>query len=196
MKDCERSYRALYEMAATVNSGGALDSVLSSLVESAAKALEVKGCSLMLLSPDHATLEYAAAHGLSARYGETGPVSADRSISEALEGKAVTILDATQDERIQYREQARQEGIASVLSVPMKLKGKMIGVVRIYTGEQRQFTEDDIYFVEALANLSAIALENAKLCESCQLDSEALRQELLEWRKAMGVWPPRLAYRR
>jgi len=89
-----------------------------------------------------------------------GAVSADKSISEALEGKSVAVLDATEDERIQYREEVKREGIASILSVPIMLRGQIIGVIRVCTGEPRQFTENDIYFVSAVANLGAIALEN------------------------------------
>ncbi len=119
-------------------------------------------------------------------YVRKGPISADKSISEALEGKAVAILDATKDDRIQYREQAKKEGIASILSVPMMLREENIGVIRVYTAEPFHFTMDDIYFVGAVANLGAIALENAKLYESVQKDYETFRQDVLEWRAALG----------
>ncbi|MDI6763100.1 MAG: GAF domain-containing protein [Thermodesulfobacteriota bacterium] len=182
----ENYYSSLYELAATLNSSRAPDSILQSVVEGVAKAMGAKGCSLMLLSPDMKVLLHTAAYGLSDWYVRKGPVSADKSISEALEGKPVAILDATEDHRIQYREQAKKEGIASILSVPMMLREDIIGVIRVYTAERHQFTMDDMYFAGGVANLGAIALENARLYEAVQRDYETFRQDMLEWRAALG----------
>ena len=167
-------YHRLYEVAETVNSARTPDVVRRSLVESMAKALQSRACSIMLLSPDRKRLIHTIAYGLSDWYVRKGPVSADRSISEALDGKPVTVLDAARDERVQYREQAKREGIASILSVPMMLRGQIIGIVRVYSGEPRQYTEDDIYFASAVANLGAIALENAMVYDSLQKEFEPL----------------------
>ena len=187
MAKTERSYyQSLYAVAAAVNSAGSPKSVLHSIVESVAKALDAKGCSLMLLTPDRKILLHTADYGLSDWYVRKGPVSADKSISKALEGKPVAVLDATEDERVQYREQAKQEGIVSVLSAPMMLREEIIGVIRVYTAEPRHFTMDDMYFVGAVANLGAIALENARLYDAVHKDYEALRREMLEWRAALG----------
>ncbi len=179
-------YTSLYELAAVLNSAGASESILQSMAEGVAKAMGAKGCSLMLLSPDRKVLLHTVAYGLSDWYVRKGPVSADRSISEALEGKAVAVLEATKDERIQYREQAKKEGIASILSVPMMLREETIGVIRVYTAEPCHFTMDDMYFVGAVANLGAIALENARLYKAIQKDYETFREDMLEWRAALG----------
>ena len=179
-------YHSLYEVAATVNSADTPDMVILSIVENIAKALQTKGCSLMILTPDKKLLLHTAAYGLSNRYIRKGPVSADQSISEALEGKPCAVLNAVDDERIQYREQAKQEGIASILSVPMTLRDEIVGVIRVYTGAPRNFTEDDIYFVRTAANLGAIALENARLYDSIKKDYEELRRDIFEWRAALG----------
>jgi GAF domain-containing protein len=182
----EQYFTSLYELAANINSARAPESILRSVVEGVARAMGAKGCSLMLLSPDRKVLLHTAAYGLSDWYVRKGPVSADRSISEALEGKPVAILDATVDPRIQYQEQARKEGIVSILSVPMMLREDIIGVIRVYSGERRYFNLDDMYFAAAVANLGAIALENARLYEAVQKDYETFRLEMLEWRAALG----------
>ena len=179
-------YQSLYEVAAAVNSTRASEAILHYIVENVTKTVGAKGCSLMLLTPDRRLLLHTAAYGLSDWYVRKGPVSTDKSISEALEGKPVAVLDATEDERIQYREQAKKEGIASILSVPMMLREEIIGVIRVYTAEPRHFTMDDIYFVGAVANLGAIALENVRLYESVQKDYEVFRRDMLEWRAALG----------
>ena len=185
-KEVESYYQSLYEVAAAMNSAHAPEAVLQSIVERVTKAVGAKGCSLMLLTPDRKVLLHTVAYGLSDWYIKKGRVSVDKSISESLEGKPVAVLDASKDERIQYREQAKKEGIASILSVPMMLREETIGVIRVYTAEPRQFTMDDMYFVGAVANLGAIALENARLYEAVQKDYEEFRRDMLEWRAALG----------
>lgn len=186
-KKVKRSYYAsLYEVAATVNSTRNPESVLSSMVKIVTEALEAKGCSIMLLTPDKKRLLHTIAYGLSDWYVRKGPISADKSISETLEGRPVAISDVTADERVQYPEQKKKEGIASILSVPMMLRDEVIGVIRVYTAELRHFTRDDTYFVSAVANLGAIALENARLYDSIDKDYQTVKQELLEWRAAFG----------
>jgi len=176
MAKTERSYyQSLYEVAAAVNSARTPGSVLHAIVENVAEAMGAKGCSIILLTPDKKLLIHTAAYGLSDWYVRKGPLAADKSISEAMKGKLAAVLDAAKDERIQYRDQAIKEGIFSILSVPVKLREEIIGVIRVYTGERRHFTEDDSYFVAAVANLGAIALENARLYESCQRDYNALK---------------------
>jgi len=177
MEKIERNYYvSLYEVSAAVNSAGEPDAVLHCIVENVTRAVGAKGCSLMLLKTDRRLLIHAVAYGLSDQYIRKGLVSADESIPEALEGKPVAILDATEDERIQYREAARKEGIASMLCVPVRLRGEVVGVIRVYTGEPCHFTEDDIYFVSAVANLGAIALENAKRYHRLREGHEAFRR--------------------
>jgi len=183
----QRYYRSLYEIAAAVNSARTSDRVLSIIMETVAKALDAKGCSLMLLTPDRKALFHTAAYGLSDWYVQKGPVSADKSISEALEGKPVAIANATKDERVQYREQAKREGIASILSAPMLLREQIVGVIRVYTEERRRFTTGDIYFVQAVANLGAIALENARELEQISSEVVKLEEERRHFVRFLGV---------
>jgi len=181
MELSERNYyESLYEIAAALNSNLAPDSILRSIVQRVAQAMDAKGCSLMLLTGDKKQLLHMAAYGLSDWYVRKGPVSTDKSISEALEGKPIAVVDATEDERVQYRKQAQKEGIASILSVPVSLREEIVGVIRVYTKKPYRFTTDDIFFVRAVANLGAIALENARLYESAQKDYATFRQDILE----------------
>jgi GAF domain-containing protein len=186
MEKEERYYQSLYETAAAINSTRAPEAIFNYIVKNVALAITAKGCSLMLLTPDRKLLLHTAAYGLSDWYVRKGPVSADRSISEALEGKPVAVMDAGEDVRIQYREQARKEGIVSILSVPMMLREEIIGVVRVYTGKSYQFDAADMYFVGAVANLGAIALENVRLYEAVQTEFGVFREEMLQWRAELG----------
>ena len=120
----------------------------------------------MLFTPNKRLLLHSAACGLSEQYIIKGPVSVDKSISETLEGKPVVVFDAANDERIQYPDHAKKEGIASILSVPIIHDGNVLGIMRVYTNEPCHFTSDDIDFVTSIANLGSIVLENVKRYES------------------------------
>ncbi len=176
-----RHYRAIYEVAATINSSLDSQEVLLSIAESAARAMGAKASSLMLLSPNRQELHHRASYGLSEAYLHKGPLDVDHSMAEALNGRPVAVLDAGTDARVQYRREATQEGIVSMLSVPIRLRNEVIGVMRVYTGEPREFGPEEVEFVQAVANLGAIALENARRFEEIRSNYDALRQDLLEW---------------
>jgi GAF domain-containing protein len=107
-------------------------------------------------------------------------------MSESLTGMAVAVLDATTDERVQFRKQVKQEGIASILSVPVKLREEVIGVMRVYTSNPRRFTDADVNFASAAANFGAIALESARFYQTLQKDYDSFREEMLQWRADLG----------
>lgn len=161
-------FRALYQVAVTVNSSLEPGDVLKAIARSTAEALGAKACSIMLLSPDRRELRHGVDFGLSEWYVRKGPVSVDLSMAEALKGHSIAVVDAGHDPRVQYGLQNIQEGIASILSVPIKLRGEVVGVMRVYTAEPREFSTEDIEFVEAVANLGAIALENARRHDEVQ----------------------------
>lgn len=157
-----------------VNSSLDLNEVLASIAESTVKALDVKGCTIFLLDREQHTLRPRASYGLSPAYMHKGPVDADQSIIDSLSGEAVLVLDAQHDARIQYRAEAKTEGIASIFSLPMFVKDKVIGVLRIYTAEPREFIEVEQVFLAGLADMGGIGIENARMYQHLKGDYENL----------------------
>lgn len=165
---CDTLFQTLYRVARTVNSSLDIMQILQTVVASTAEALSAKACSLRLLGPNGKHLLFAAAHGLSASYRSKGRVLLEHSSVDqlALAGdSAVFIADATVDPRFQYPERARGEGIVSVLVVPLRVQDNPIGVMRVYTGQPRTFSDAELALVEAIASLSALAIENGRLYE-------------------------------
>jgi GAF domain-containing protein len=173
-------------VAGILSSAGIKAGVIQVWIFAVAKATGAKACSLMLLTPDEKVLLHTAAHGLSDWFVRKGPVLADKSISETLKGKAVAVLDATTDDRVEYQKQVKQEGIASILSIPVNLRGEVVGVMRVYTSEPCHFTGADISFATAAANFGAIALESAHFYEILQKDYKALRQDIRQRQAEVG----------
>jgi GAF domain-containing protein len=178
MADEVKHYQELFRLASVLNSARTPDEILHLIVTTTARSLGVKGCSLLLLLPDKTALIRIAAYGLSNWFIRMGPVVADRSMTESLNGKTVLIPDAAADERVEYRKQVRQEGIVSILSVPVKLREEVVGVMRVYTALPHLFTDDEITFAEAAANFGAIALEFRHFYDALQTDYDQLRQDL------------------
>ncbi|MEE8206271.1 MAG: hypothetical protein V3T82_04930, partial [Nitrospinaceae bacterium] len=94
-----------------------------------AEVMNVKGVALRLLEEKSRQFNLAAAWGLSEEYLDKGPVIADASIAEGMVGEIVHIPNVTSDARIQYPSQAAAEGIVSILSVPMVLMNKTVGIL-------------------------------------------------------------------
>jgi GAF domain-containing protein len=161
-------FHTLSRVARTVNSSLDVMAILESIVAITAEALAAKACSLRLLGPDGRHLMFGVAHGLSAGYRAKGPVLTDQSGVDdlALEsGETILVDDATADERFQYPEAAREEGIVTVLVAPLRAQGQPIGVLRVYMPQQHTFTADERELAEAIASLSALAIENGRLYE-------------------------------
>ena len=179
-----RYLQVLFDVAKRISSSLSTDEVLKAIVESTAHAVNVKGCSLLLLSPDRRELVRRATYGLSDWYVKKGPLSADKSLAEALRGKPVLALNAAEDKRVQYRWHKKKEGIASILAVPIILDNEVIGMMRLYTAEPRQFSRTEVSFVEGVASLGALSLQKARLHEvvsedlqQCNIDLSRLGSE-------------------
>ncbi len=155
--------------------------VLQHIVRLTAEATSVKGCALRLLNEKSRRLELSAAWGLSQNYLEKGPIDVDHSIAACMKGEIVHILDAENDPRIQYPAHAQAEGIVSMLSVPMVLMDRVVGVLRLYASEARRYTEAEIEFVRTLADLGTLALEHARLYSSLKADHESLIEDFQTW---------------
>jgi len=163
MKKFMRNYETLLKVTNAISHSKDSEEVALMTVESITSALGAKGCALFLMNRKTGLLRIAAAYGLSNKYINKGPLSANRSISKSLKDGPVAIYDVTDDPRIQYPEEAKREGIASILSVPIVSGGVIIGALRVYTSEQWEFTLDDVDFVQALAQITGMALRKSKL---------------------------------
>lgn len=169
-------FTALYEVAKVVNASLTPSQVMKEVVSCVAETMKVKACSLRLLGSRRKRLLMGAQQGLSDGYIRKGPILVAESglDKKALKGKTIWLKNAQTDKDFQYQEKAKAEGIKSVLVVPLLAEKKSIGVLRAYSDRIREFSQDEIKFLEAVANLSAIALENARLHQALRRDYELL----------------------
>jgi GAF domain-containing protein len=174
-----RETQLFFDLAVNLSGSLEVKDILRGMTADLAKALEVKGASIRLLDVNRETLELVASHGLSQKYLEKGPVLAQKSIAQALKTQKPTIiLNAATDRRVQYRTMNKEEGIVTILAVPIKTKETVIGVLRLYSKVLRHFTAEEIKLVTALAYLGGLAIQNASLYLLCQTDMKDLQAEL------------------
>lgn len=170
--------RLLYEISKPVIAAVGAENVLRAIVESITVGTGAKGCSLLLLSPEGDKLYHRVSYGISEEYVNKGLIEVDEAVREVLSGRAVFIRDAAHDPRVQYPEAARKEGIASILSIPMRSYGGIRGIMRIYTSEVRDFTAEEIDFLDSIAELSGLVLEKEEEHDRVAQEAERTREEL------------------
>ncbi len=182
-------YNTLYQVTRTITSTLDLNEVLRLIAENTAKTMDMKACSIRLIDEDKKTLRIVSAYGLSEDYIKKGPVEIDKSPldAEVIKGNIVKIKDAASDPRFQYPEEAKKEGIKSVLCVPLQLKDRIIGVMRVYTEKPHNFTKGEIEFLNALASSAAIAIENARLYDLLRRDYSKLYNDFMQWYDSWSI---------
>ncbi|GBC63600.1 GAF domain-containing protein [Desulfonema ishimotonii] len=152
--------------------------ILHILTADISESFGMKGANIHLLNKDTGTLDLVATYGLSEEFLNKGPVEKDRSVVRALEGETVVIRDARSDERVQYPEAMKKEGIISMLCMSVHSGEEVIGVMRLCSDTERDFPEDMVILVEALAHQGGIAIQNASMYLSLQEDKKNLEQDI------------------
>ncbi len=165
---------ALYELGQVVNATLDVEQILGTIARYGAQLMGMKACSIRLLEQDGKYLRIGAAYGLSETYLQKGLVEVARSgvDAEALSGQTVQVRDATTDPRLQYAAEARREGIRGILCAPLQSQGRAIGCIRIYADHEREFSREEVSFLRNLANLGAVAIQNAQAYSEVQSLSE------------------------
>ncbi len=151
------------KLAASISASLDVKTILQAMTQDMVESLDLKAAAVRLLDEDKRTLKSVASFGLSEKYMNKGPILADKNIAEALKGKTIAIQNVFKDTGIQYKKEKKAEGIVSMLYVPIRAKDNVIGVLIVYSGRQRTFTEDEIQLVTALAYQGGLAIHNA--CE-------------------------------
>ncbi len=156
-------YPALSHIAKVSNSELSLRRICNSIAKSTAKALGVGGCRILFLDSRKKYLSTIGAFGLSDFYLRKGLLDAHKSLPEILDGKVVFVHDATNDERVQHNQIAEAQKVCSILGAPIEDIEGIIGEIRVYTHEPRDFQDEDRGFLVSVTDMSAILLERHRL---------------------------------
>src|SRR5450432_114738 len=173
-----RRMEALAGLAEKISEKNYLDRILQTIAEMLADKLDSPVCSIMLVDEERRELVISAACCSSPDYMHKMPLKIEDSLIGRVvrEARPIMIPNVLEEKQYRYPELARRTGLASLLSLPLMTRDRVMGTINIYTREVRQFSEDEIGFVKVVAGQAAIAIENARLMS-----------ETLEMKRALEI---------
>jgi len=166
----------LSQVSETVASNRLIKDVLELLVTMTAQMMNSKICSIMLLEEASGELRIAATQSLSEQYRRKPNLKVGQSIigRAVKERRPIIVLDVSTERDFMYPDMAKKEGLCSLLSVPMMVRDKALGVINSYTSLPHVFTGEEVKLLQAIANQAAIAIEHTTLIEKSHEMQEAL----------------------
>jgi signal transduction histidine kinase len=189
-----RLLETLVSVSRTINSTLNLNEALPVITREACALMEAKMASIMMLDESGEFLELRASHGASEAYRNKPRLSLDDSFLGIVfrRKKPMQLENVQYSALYQNSDIARREGLVSLLSAPLVFGGQAIGTLNIYTGAARSFSNEEVHILQALAEMSAIAMEKARLYERVVDVEEQLRQN--EKFSALGLLAAEVAH--
>ena len=189
-----RLFESLASVSRTINSTLNLDEALRVITREACVLMRARMCSLMMLDESREWLDLRASYGAGEAYLKKPRLSVEESVLGVVvrRKKPMQVENVQTSSRYQNVEVARREGLISLLSVPLLFAGQAIGTLSVYTGRPYNFSNEEIRILSALAELSGIAIEKARLYERIVDVEEQLRQN--EKLSALGLLAAEVAH--
>lgn len=180
--------KAIQDVSKTIVSDLYLDEILRLIVAITAQVMNSKICSLMLLDEEKKELVIRATQSVSKTYNKKPNIRLGEGIAGrvARENRPIQVLDVREDRRYINRAIARRENLCSLLSVPLSVRKRVIGVINVYTSSPRKFTKSEIETLTTVANQAAMVIENAELMVKTKIIQEEMEtRKLVE--RAKGI---------
>ncbi len=174
------SYKAYIEtlsrISKAITSELYLEDLLKLIVTLTANTMRAKICSLWVLDEKSGKLTIRATQAMSKEYLRERSLKVGEGVvgMVAKEKNPVVIENVLESASYKEKKLAEKEKLVSMLSVPMMIKKRVIGVVNCYTTAQYKFSKSDIILLSAVANQAAVAIENTELL----VKTKVVREEL------------------
>jgi two-component sensor histidine kinase len=164
----------LAQVSEAVTSPQYLDDILDVVTNMAAQMMDAAVCSIFLLDETAEFLMLRSARHTTNPYGHRPPLAVGQGVigRVAASGQPLYIANVQRDERYLGSERASEEGLVSLLSVPLSVRDRVIGVLNCYTASEREFPESQQKLFMTLANQTALAIENARLVSNAAVVRE------------------------
>jgi two-component system sensor histidine kinase HydH len=167
-----REINALLEISKAIASGLYLEDVLRLIVTVTANLMDSKICSLWILDERDQKLKLKATQSISEEYLKERSLAMGEGVvgRVALHNQPMAILNVLKEPLYKEKELAKKEGLVSMLSVPMCIKDRVIGVINCYTSYPHAFSKNEEEMLTTVANQAAICIENSGLMETLDID--------------------------
>ena len=168
---------ALLRASRSLMAGLDLQEILRRIVEEAARIARCQHVKVLLRDREKQTLLLGAVVGRPPVLLDNFAWASKGSLSAivASTGQPLFVADCTHDPRNPYADQDRALGLVAYLGLPIMMHGEVVGVLAVNTSQPREYTSEDLEYLASFANLSAIAIENARLFEEVRAGRERLQ---------------------
>ncbi len=155
-----------------------LDAILRVALDNVLSIMNGTIGGILILDEQAQTLSYRVQQGLSARYVEEMRLQLGEGIagSVAQSGKAIMVEDFSADPRTAHPDIVSDEGLQALISVPLRAKDKVLGVINIASRMPRVFTSNDMHLLHSIGDQLGVAIEQARLNERLRRARERLRR--------------------
>jgi len=133
---------------------------------------------IMLLDEPSQTLSYQVYHGLSDKYAEEMRLKLGEGIAGkvAQSGRSVLLEDISSEPNAARLDLISLEGLRAFISVPLRAKDNVLGVMNVASHVQHRFTKEDVHLLHSIGDQLGIAIEQARLYERLRKARERLRK--------------------
>ncbi|MBI2832401.1 MAG: GAF domain-containing sensor histidine kinase [Chloroflexi bacterium] len=169
---------ALSRVSAALSGLWELDAILKVALDNMLKIMNGTIGGILLLDEDTQTLSYRVYQGFTPAFIQEVRLKLGEGIAGqvAQSGKSILLEDISQDPRVAYKDLVSAEGLKAFISVPLRAKDKVLGVITVASYAPHRFTQDDMYLLHAIGDQLGVAIEEAKLHERLTRARERYRQ--------------------
>jgi len=151
-----------------------LDSILNMALDAVLEIIGATTGGILLLDEQTQLLRYRVYRGLSAKYVEEMEMKVGKGVAGrvARTGEPVVLEDISRDPRAVHPDLVSTEGLRGFVSVPLKAKDKVVGVMNIAAHTPGQFSKEDMYLLNSIGYQLGTAIEQARLYRRLELGRE------------------------
>ncbi len=179
--ESDKQYSALLTLSrisAAVSGMTDLNAILDVALNAVLDAMKGNIGGILLIDDLTGTLSYRVYRGLSQQYVEKMQLKLGEGIAGrvAQSGKAVLLEDISTDPRAAMRDLISTEGLKAFISVPLRARDNVLGVLNVASREPHHFTKNDMHLLHAIGDQVGVAIEQSKLYEWLRKERENYRQ--------------------
>jgi signal transduction histidine kinase len=151
-----------------------LDSILNIAMDNVLEIINATTGGILLLHGQTQKLSYRVYRGLSARYVEQMKMSLGEGVAGkvAETGEPIVLENISRDPRAARPDLVSTEGLGGFISVPLKAKDRVLGVMNIASHVPGKFSADDMFLLNSIGCQLGTAIEQAKLYQRLERGKE------------------------